>query len=76
MMVNFKTSGFVLLSIFVGMPSWAVSPEGLESLANELEKIATQGELVGLQVAVRAKSGLLFSGTYGTVSAGGGKKIR
>jgi len=60
-----------LLAVLAGTPFWAASQEGLESLESALETIAMQGEVVGLQVAIRGNSGLLFSGNYGTVSAGG-----
>lgn len=75
MMMNFKAKYFFLLCLFVGVPTWAASQEGIATLESELEKIIQEGELVGLQVAVGAKSGLLFSGSYGTVSAGGDKKV-
>lgn len=62
----------VLLTI---VPIGAVGQEGLKLLEDELEILVKRGEVVGLQVAIRDSSGLLFSGTYGTVSAGGEKKV-
>ncbi len=62
----------VLLAI---SPIGALSQEGFKSLGDELDGLAKRGEVIGLQVAIRDSSGILYSGKFGTVSAGSEKKV-
>tara|TARA_R110000850_G_scaffold9196_35_gene34066 strand:- start:250 stop:1380 length:1131 start_codon:yes stop_codon:yes gene_type:complete len=48
---------------------WARDLSKLDLLGSELATIAEQGDMVGLQVAVRGSEGLLFSHAYGEVAA-------
>ena len=63
------------LTLLAIIPAGAAGQGNLKSFEEELAALASRDEVVGLQVAIRGSSGLLFSGTYGTVSAGGGKKV-
>ncbi|MDF1824631.1 MAG: serine hydrolase [Verrucomicrobiales bacterium] len=50
-------------------------PEGVQRLRKNLEDLEEESGLVGLQVAIRDASGLLYSAAYGTASARGGEKV-
>lgn len=64
--------------IFKGPDSDAVGivlPVGSQTLESELEDVAEKGEVVGLQVAIRDSSGLLFSRCYGITAKNSQTKV-
>lgn len=71
--IALATFGASLVSVSFGED--VSKPNLIVILEDELEDIVKRDEVIGLQVAIRGSSGLLFSGTYGTVSAGDEKKV-
>lgn len=63
------------IGLLMALPSGAMCQDQLDSLERELREIAKNGEAVGVQVAVRGSTGLLYSGALGMISDGGDKAV-